>query len=33
MFLWNQSTGALYLWQGVTAHDNGDSTGTLSYTQ
>jgi hypothetical protein len=33
MFLWNQSTGALYLWQGVTAHDNGDATGTLSCTQ
>lgn len=33
MFLWNRSTGALYLWQGVTAHDNGDGTGTLSYTQ
>jgi hypothetical protein len=33
MFLWNKSTGALYLWQGVTAHDNGDLTGTLSYTQ
>jgi hypothetical protein len=33
MFLWNQGTGALYLWQGVTAHDNGDFTGTLSYTQ
>lgn len=33
MFLWNQGTGALYLWQGVTAHDNGDGTGTLSYTQ
>ena len=33
MFLWNQSTGALYLWQGVTAHDNGDGTGGLSYTQ
>jgi hypothetical protein len=33
MFLWNQGTGALYLWQGVTAHDNGDPTGTLSYTQ
>jgi hypothetical protein len=33
MFLWNQSTGALYLWQGVTAHDNGNSTGTFSYTQ
>jgi hypothetical protein len=33
MFLWNQGTGALYLWQGVTAHDNGDGTGTFSYTQ
>ncbi len=37
MFLWNQSTDALYLWRGVTAHDNGDGTGTgtgtLSYTQ
>jgi hypothetical protein len=33
MFLWNQSTGALYLWQGLTAHDNGDGTGTFSYTQ
>ena len=33
MFLWNQSTGALYLWRGVTAHDNGDGTGTLSNTQ
>jgi hypothetical protein len=32
MFLWNQSTGALYLRQGVTAHDNGDGTGTISYT-
>jgi hypothetical protein len=33
MFLWNQSTGALYLWRDVIAHDNGDGTGTLSYTQ
>ena len=33
MFLWNRSTGALYLWRGVTAHDNGDGTGTVSYTQ
>ena len=33
MFLWDKSTGALYLWQGVTAHDNGNSTGTFSYTQ
>jgi hypothetical protein len=33
MFLWNRSTGVLYLWRGVTAHDNGDGSGTLSYTQ
>ena len=33
MFLWNESTGALYLWAGLTAADNGDGTGTLSYTQ
>lgn len=33
MFLWDKSTGALYLWEGVTAHDNGNSTGTFSYTQ
>ncbi len=33
MFLWNQGTGALYLWQGITAHDNDDFTGTLAYTQ
>jgi len=33
MFLWNQSTGALYLWAGVTFTDNGDGTGTISYTQ
>ena len=33
MFLWNESTGALYLWAGLTASDNGDGTGTLSYTQ
>jgi hypothetical protein len=31
--VWNRGTGALCLWQGVTAHDNGDGTGTLSYTQ
>jgi hypothetical protein len=33
MFLWNESTGALYLWAGLTAADNGDGTGTLTYTQ
>jgi hypothetical protein len=33
MFLWKPSTGALYLWRGVTAHDNGDGTGILSYSQ
>ncbi len=33
MFLWKESTGALYLWAGLTAADNGDGTGTLSYTQ
>jgi hypothetical protein len=33
MFLWNKSTGALYLWDGLQATDNGDGTGSLSYTQ
>ena len=33
MFLWNESTGALYLWTGVTYVDNGDGTGSISYTQ
>lgn len=33
MFLWNQSTGQLHLWEGVTFTDNGDFTGTLAYTQ
>jgi hypothetical protein len=33
MFLWKESTGALYLWTGLTATDNGDFTGTLAYTQ
>jgi hypothetical protein len=32
MFLWNQSTGALYLWTGVTFTDNGNGTGSISYT-
>jgi hypothetical protein len=33
MFLWNESTGALYLWAGLTATDNGDGTGTFAFTQ
>ncbi len=33
MFLWNESTGALYLWTGLKATDNGNFTGTLAYTQ
>jgi hypothetical protein len=33
MFLWNSSTGQLYLWKDVIVTDNGDSTGTLAYTQ
>jgi hypothetical protein len=33
IFLWNESTGALYFWAGVTFTDNGNSTGTISYTQ
>jgi hypothetical protein len=33
MFLWNESTGALYLWNNVSFSDNGDGTGNISYTQ
>jgi hypothetical protein len=33
MYLWNESTGALYLWEGVTVTDNGDQTGDLAYAQ
>lgn len=33
MFLWNESTGALYLWNGLKTTDNGDGTGTVSRTQ
>jgi hypothetical protein len=33
MFLWNESTGALYLWAGVTFTDNGDGTGSIGYAQ
>ena len=32
MFLWNESTGALYLWNNVSFTDNGDGTGDISYT-
>jgi len=31
MYLWNESSGALYLWTGVSVTDNGDNTGTLTY--
>ena len=33
MYLWNESTGALYLWEGITVTDNGNETGTLAYAQ
>ncbi|WP_146231017.1 hypothetical protein [Micromonospora sicca] len=33
MFLWNESTGQLYLWEGIRFTDNGDMTGAISYTQ
>ena len=33
LVLRNATTGDLYLWRGVTMTDNGDGTGTLSYTQ
>lgn len=33
MYLWKPSTGDLYLWEEVSVHDNGDSTGTIDYTQ
>lgn len=33
LYLWNQSTGALYLWEGIKVTDNGDQTGTMTYTQ
>lgn len=33
LYLWNQSTGALYLWEGIKVTDNGDGTGTMTYTQ
>lgn len=33
VFLWNGTTGALYLWTGVTFTDHGDFTGSLAFTQ
>jgi hypothetical protein len=33
LYLWNPSTGALYLWEGVKVTDNGNETGTMTYTQ
>jgi hypothetical protein len=33
MFLWNQQTGALYLWEGLHFVDNFDGTGSVSFTQ
>ena len=33
LYLWNRSTGALYLWEGIKVTDNGDGTGTLTSTQ
>jgi len=33
MFPWNESTGALYLWDNVGFTDNGDGTGGISNTQ
>ncbi len=33
MFLWNESTGALYLWTNVSFTDNGTGTGSIAYTQ
>jgi hypothetical protein len=33
MYLWNSTTGALDLWSGVHVVDNGDGTGSISYTQ
>lgn len=33
IYLWNSTTGALYLWEGVRFTDNGDFTGSISYTQ
>ncbi len=33
MYLWNASTGQLFLWTGVTFTDNGDLTGSVAFTQ
>ncbi|GIF63398.1 hypothetical protein Ais01nite_14330 [Asanoa ishikariensis] len=32
MYLWNQQTGALYLWQGLSFTDHQDGTGSLAFT-
>jgi hypothetical protein len=32
LYLWNRTTGALYLWEGIKITDNGDQTGTMTYT-
>jgi hypothetical protein len=33
LFLWNESTGALYLWNDLSFTDNGNGTGSIAYTQ
>ncbi|GIH19001.1 hypothetical protein [Rugosimonospora africana] len=33
IYLWNRTTGALYLWEGVRFTDNGDGTGSITYQQ
>ncbi len=33
VYLWNQGTGALYLWEGLTFTDNGDGTGAIAFHQ
>lgn len=33
IYLWNSTTGALYLWESVHFTDNGDGTGSVSYDQ
>jgi hypothetical protein len=33
VFVWNPTSGALYLWEGLSFVDNGDFTGSLTFTQ
>ena len=33
IYLWNRTTGGLYLWTGLSLTDNGDLTGSLAHTQ